>query len=202
MKFTFSLTPYESADLLAQAARALEKRTELVSRAQYPGLWARTDRLGGPKQSPQPSRLRTRLLSTVCLVLGIVLFVPGLMQPKELLVPLLMGAVGIGAGIGGFYRSRKNKKTAFERSAERLLAPLRELEDGLRICFSEEGMQLSEEETVPYDGFEYVIETEELLLLTYDARVSVLKKDDLTDADPAELASFLSERTNYHCIAQ
>jgi len=32
-------------------------------------------------------------------------------------VPLLVGAIAIGAGIGGLWRSRKNKKNLFDKSA-------------------------------------------------------------------------------------
>ena len=60
-------------------------------------------------------------MSIVCLALGIFLFVPGIMEPKKLFVPLLVGVLAIGASIGGLWRSRKHKKNPFDKSAKLLL---------------------------------------------------------------------------------
>lgn len=61
------------------------------------------------------SRLGTRVKSIVCLALGFFLFIPSLVKPQELLVPLLAGVIAIGAGIGGLWRSRKHKKNPFDK---------------------------------------------------------------------------------------
>ena len=63
-------------------------------------------------------RIRTRLLGTVNLALGIFLLVPGLMKPDELFITLIVGAIG--AGIVAFWRSRKNKRNPFDKSAKLL----------------------------------------------------------------------------------
>ena len=44
-----------------------------------------------------------KILSIICLCCGIFLFVPGLMEPEELRVPLYAGAIGIGTGVGGCF---------------------------------------------------------------------------------------------------
>ena len=49
------------------------------------------------------SRLRTTVMSMLCLVLGIVLLVPGLMEPGELFVPLVAGAVAVVSGVMGLW---------------------------------------------------------------------------------------------------
>ena len=90
--YDFQVTPYDTESLLRQVSTALEKRTELISRQRYPGLWENIDRLNTMAKGRQRSSLRTRIMGIVCLVLGIFLFVPGLLKPQELLVPLLAGA--------------------------------------------------------------------------------------------------------------
>ena len=65
--FTFHISPYETEKLLPQVSRALEKRTELVSRESCPQMWKVIDRLRGVAQGRSRSRLRTRVLSAVCL---------------------------------------------------------------------------------------------------------------------------------------
>lgn len=59
-------------------------------------------------------------MGTVNLALGIFLFISGLMKPDELFVPLIVGAIAIGAGISTFLRSRKNKRNPFDKSAKLL----------------------------------------------------------------------------------
>ena len=42
--YIFHISPYDTEKLLPQVSRALEKRTEMVSRERFPGLWKHTDR--------------------------------------------------------------------------------------------------------------------------------------------------------------
>ncbi len=37
--YIFHISPYDTEKLLPQVSRALEKRTEMVSRERFPGLW-------------------------------------------------------------------------------------------------------------------------------------------------------------------
>jgi len=133
--------------------------------------------------------------SLLCLLLGIFLFVPGLMKPKELLVPLLAGAIGIGAGIGGLWRNRKNRKTPFETSAALLFKSIGSIAsvDGIRILFSDLCMMLSSE-NIAYENFEGVFISRDLYLFTYGEKALLLQKKDLTDADPCAFEDFLAEK--------
>lgn len=206
-KYVFQVSPYDIEKLLPQVSKALKKRTELVSREQHPGMWKQTDKLNAMTQGRTRSRLRTRLLSIICLALGIFLFVPGLMEPRELLAPLLAGAAAIGAGIGGLWRSRKNKKDPFDRSAKVLLAGKDNIsaEQAVTVSFSEAGMTLPAEggntEFVPYSGFECAIETADILLFVYGERVTVLQKIDLKTGHMNDFRSLISENvTKYRSI--
>ena len=50
-----------------------------------------------------------------------VMAVPGLVEPRELFVRLLVGAAAMGAGIIGLWQSRARKKNPFDRAAKILL---------------------------------------------------------------------------------
>lgn len=204
--FNFRISPYDVDLILPQVSQALEMRTELVSRKRYPGLWRLTDKINAKNHGRTRSRLRTRLMSIVCLVLGVFLFVPGAMEPQELFVPLLVGALAIGAGIGGFWRSRKHKKNPFDQSAKLLLEKQNTLsaEQSIVVSFSETGMSVSvsndRTERVPYDSFACIMETPNVFLLFHDTRVTALQKFDLSGPVDA-FRSFISERIpQYHSI--
>ncbi len=197
--FIFQISPYDTEKLLPQVSRALEKRTELLSRERYPGIWKQTDTLNAMSQGRTRSTLRTKLLSILCLAAGIFLFVPGLAKPQELLVPLLVGAVAIGAGIGGLWRSRKRRKNPFDTSAKRLLsgkdAPA---EQTVTVSFSEDGMTIPSDsgntEFVPYSLFECAIESADILLFVYGERVTVLQKSDLTTDNITDFCTLISDK--------
>ncbi len=94
--FSFQITPPDPDRLLCQVARALETRVELVSREKCPRLWALADRLNrkdrGPQAVRQKRRRRRTILSLLNWLLGLILLVPGLMDPAQLLLPMLVGA--------------------------------------------------------------------------------------------------------------
>ena len=203
----FQISPYDTEKLLPQVSKALEKRTEIISREQYPGMWKHTDKFNSMAQGRTRSRLRTRLMSVVCLAVGIFLFVPGLVKPQELFVPLLVGAVAVGAGIGGLWRSRKHKKNPFDKSAKVLLAGKDNIsaEQSIAVSFSEDGMTIpidnGNTEFVPYSGFECAIEAADMLLFVYGERVTVLQKIDLTTGNISDFCKLISEKvTKYHSI--
>ncbi len=204
-KYIFKLSPYDIDGLLPQVSKALEKRTELVSRERYPGLWKQTDKLRASSGQGQ-NRFRTKVLSILCILLGIFLLVPGLVKPQELLVPLLVGAVAVGAGIGGLWRSRKHKKNPFDKSAKLLLAGKNaELSESVEVEFAENGMTIPTEngatETVSYDKFECAIETEDSILFVFEERVTLLQKRDLVCGMPEEFCAFCAEKIrNYHSV--
>ncbi len=199
MNYIFKFTPYNK-ELLPQVSKALETRTELISRERYADLWNITDKLNRLNQGRTRSRLRTRVMSIICLLLGIFLFVPGIVEPQELMIPLLVGAVAIGAGIGGLWRSRKNKKNPFDKSAELFLKDRETAlaEKIVEVSFLEEGMEIlvenEKEERVEYSKFECVIETLDAYLLVYEEKVLLLQKMDLITGVIEDFSKFLSER--------
>lgn len=196
--YNFQITPYDTESLLQQVSKALEKRTEFVSRERYPSLWENIDKLNAVSKGKRRSSLRSKVMSIICLVLGVFLFVPGLMKPQELLVPLLVGAFAIVIGIVYLYIGRKGKKNPFDRSARLLLMGKDTIsaKQSIMVSFSESGMEIraddKEPQHIPYSDFESMIETEDLFLFVHDTRITVLQKKDLTSNDITDFRNFIS----------
>ena len=206
--YIFHISPYDTEKLLPQVSRALEKRTEMVSRERFPGLWKHTDRFRSMARGRKRSRLRTRGMSALCLAAGIFLAVPGLMEPRELFVPLLVGAAAMGAGIIGLWQSRARKKNPFDRAAKILLAgkDKSSAEQAASVSFSEEGMTVpaggGKAEFVPYREFECAVETADSFLFVFGGRVLLLQKMDLKAECTGDFCSLISEKVKpYHSIA-
>lgn len=205
--YLFQISSYDISRLLPQASKALEKRSEHLSRERYPKMWRSIDRLPSPSQGAKRSRLHTRLFSILCLAAGIILVVPGLMEPKELLVPLVVGAAAIVLGITRLWLTRKNREKPFDRSARLLLEGKDQTPESPApvVSFSDQGMTFSEKgntEFVPYSDFESAWETEDALLLVFGQRVTLLQKQDLIKGNLPGLSRLLSEKVpTYKLIA-
>lgn len=198
MEFLFRLSPYCDPSLMEQVSGALEKRTELRARAQCPKLWRMTDYCNagkGRKTLSPKQRIRYRVYSILLIVMGILLLVPGLMEPKERLLPLVAGIAGILTGlftlwaIGG--EQRQNER--FDRAAEKLLkgfaAP-----PSAQVRFTREGMELAGKLAVSYPEIDFVAETKDLYLLTWQEKVTILQKKDLVAENKERFTSFLQEQ--------
>lgn len=197
--FYFQITPYDTTNLLQQVSEALEKRTELISRERYPGLWENIDKLNTMSKGKQRNNLRTKIMGIVFLVLGIFLFIPGILKPQELLVPLLAGAFAMVIGILYLYSSRKNKQNPFDKSAKILLTGKDTIsaEQSIMVSFSETGMEIRADDKdfqhIPYNDFESMIETVDLFLFVHDTRATVLQKKDLTSRATNDFRNFISK---------
>lgn len=204
--FTFRLTAYDIDRFLPQVSKALEKRTELLSRQRFPFLWKITDKLVRTSRSKNPTGLHTKLLSLLCLAAGIILLVPGLMKPRELLIPLLAGAIASAIGLWGLWCSRKQKANPFDRSAGALLNGKDTIseEQAMEISFFETAMMLpggGDDDCVLYEDFQSVFETADLFLLVFDTRAVVLQKRDLTTGDPDAFREFITAHVSqYHSL--
>ena len=205
--YIFQISSYDINCLLAQVSKALEKRTELISRERYPGMWHFTDRMNTAAQGKRRSSFRTKLLSIVCLVAGIFLLVPGLIKPQELFMPLLAGTAALMIGIVGLWCSRKNKKNPFDKSAKLLLTGKDVIPEGqaITVIFSDNGMTIPADnnntEFVSYNDFECAIETTDAFLFVYGDRVTVLQKKDLTTDNLKDFSNQISEKvTKYQSI--
>lgn len=195
--YAFRVTPM-GEEYLPQISYALEKRTELLSRNQYPGMWKATDKLNAIPQKEKSQR-RNRLKSVLFLVLGVFCFVGGVMDPKELTGPLIIGAAAILWGGFGLFRGKIKRKNPFDKSARLLLEQRKTTEDA-KVVFDEVCMVImagGEEELIPYDRMEYIVEAEGLLLITFAGKVIAVKKDDMICGDMEGFRAFITKQTTF-----
>jgi len=143
---------------------------------------------------------RTRMLGLLNLFLGIFLLIPSIAKPKELLIPLLMGAIGVGAGIGGLFRSRKGKPDKFDHAAAKLLQDRDKLQPGsCTVTLDNTGITILQDGrsiAAPWADFRCVVETQDLLLVSYDSRATFLLKSDLQGSMNA-LRNTLKKKISY-----
>lgn len=108
---SFRITPPDTDQLCPQVSRALEKRTERVSRQEYPKMWELIDKLNGVEKAPfavrENRRKRRAFLGAWEWAMGLFLLIPGCMDPKELLVPLMIGTFCYGIGAVSLWRNKR-----------------------------------------------------------------------------------------------
>ena len=197
--FIFSMKPYDVEVLAGQVAWMLEKRTELASRKRLPGLWKLTDKLNAVPRAPEAElkrrRERRRWWGGLLLVMGIFLFVPGVMKPQELPGPLVAGLFAILMGV--FYlRKDGRKKNAYVKKAKQLLDKMNTSMEGqkLRLIFYETELAISgagEDKRISYTDLECGLETADLFGLVYENQILILQKKEILLGEAEEFAKHL-----------
>lgn len=213
-EYVFDLKPTQDERLVPQLAAALDKCAELASRARLPGLWRLIDRIRNVPRASEKTLRRRRVLyrvyGVIMLISGLILLIPGLMAPRELLEPLIVGAL---AATWGVYcivhrvgREQQGRKRDEERRFKRYEKEARKLAEGLadsrragmHLRFTEKEMTVEgaqgERQTLPYSTFRYAAETRELLLLRGNTEGFTLQKRELTWGNFPEFRAFLAAR--------
>ena len=210
MPFVFTRTPLEES-LLPQISHALKTRIDSLSRLKYPAMWEQADRAAA-KDTPEKkasrekaAAIRHRLWGIVFTALGIFLVVPGIMEPGKLTLPLIVGAIAVLMGLkrlfGKYISAEEKMMRRYEASARQLLNQLnRAQESGApTLSFDDEAMTMTtpngSEEVVPYTAMEYVIEEDDLILITFGTKVTVIRQTEIMDGDIAEFLPFMADKT-------
>jgi len=195
MHFEFQINGRPPGDWTTQTALALEKRTEAVSRRMYPGLWRTTDRLNEnkmPEDVLKRRRIRYKIYGVVLLLLGLFLLIPGLMDPKKLTVPLFAGLFASCNGLFQLLSRKTHPGKRYLRAAKQLLAQ-RNTAPETTIRFDEAGI-CDEETPIPFDRFDTIVEMPDLYLLTWNGKVLLLWKQELTNGSPDAFSSLLEQK--------
>ena len=194
-QYTFIPTVYE-AGLEGELADALEKRTEVVSRAAHPKMWKTTDSLrnfaaGGAARKGQVRSSLPRIL----LIAGALLAITGLLSAplRGLVTP---GVLIMILGLLRLLRTRLAQQSGtFRQAAVMLLQNMtRSATADVQVVFDGSGMGIRAQDStrsVPYSDLEMLVETPRLYLLTYQGQATVLQKKDLA-GDPEAFAGFLA----------
>lgn len=206
--FIFSMKPYETEDLVPQMARMLQKRVELASRKRLPGLWKLTDKLNSVPRAPEAElkrrKERQRRWGGLLLVMGIFLFVPGVMKPQELPVPLVAGFFAIVMGML-YLRKGDRKKKSLEKKAKQLLEKMNASMEGqkLRLIFYDAELAITgvgDDKKISYVNMECALETADLFGLIYENQIVLLQKKELLLGNAEDLTKVLKEKTTYEKI--
>jgi hypothetical protein len=187
------------AELEEELAAALEKRMEIFSRASLPKMWNVTDGLNryAARGSGRKGILR-KTLPWVLILAGLFLAVPGLMDPKELRTPLIMGFFFVLLGVLFLLRKRPaRRKGSSRQAAAGMLQNTAALATmSVQVVFDGGGMKVitqDGERSVSYAEMEMLIETPRLYLLTYGGKATLLQKKDLSGDAAAFTASLASQ---------
>ena len=185
-------------DLVYQVSEAIAKRAEIFSRKRYPGLWEKTDRLN-EKKLPEEALLRRRRLrrfyGIICIALGIFLFVPGLMKPSELAVPLFVGAAAIIFGISAVIPRKTNEEKFYKKAKKLAKAINSSLKPGDTVVFNEEGIFENGGALMKYEELENIIENRSIFLVCDGKLIMVLRKTDMVIGNPEDFRNFIEEKT-------
>ena len=206
--FIFSMKPYDVDTHFPQVAQMLQKRVELASRKKLPGLWKITDKLNAVPRAPEAElkrrKERQRRWGGLLLVMGIFLFVPGIMKPQELPVPLVAGFFAIVMGML-YLRKGDRKKKSLEKKAKQLLEKMNASMEGqkLRLIFYDAELAITgvgDDKKISYANMECALETADLFGLIYENQIVLLQKKELLLGNAEDLTKVLKEKTTYEKI--
>jgi len=206
--FIFSMKPYDVDTLFPQVARMLQKRVELASRKKLPCLWKLTDKLNAVPRAPEAElkrrKERQRRWGGLLLVMGIFLFVPGVMKPQELPVPLVAGFLAIVLGML-YLRKGDRKKKSLEKKAKQLLEKMNASMEGqkLRLIFYDAELAITgvgDDKKISYANMECALETADLFGLIYENQIVLLQKKELLLGNAEDFTKVLKEKTTYEKI--
>ena len=185
-------------DLFYQISEAVAKRTEIISRKKFPGLWKKTDALNAKNLSAPPLKRRVRLrrfYGIICIALGIFLFVPGFMKPSELAVPLFVGAAATIFGISAVIPRKTNEEKFYKKAKKLAKAINSSLKPGDTVVFNEEGIFENGGALMKYEELENVIENRSIFLVCDGKLIMVLRKTDMVIGNTEDFRNFIEEKT-------
>ena len=206
--FIFSMKPYDVDMLFSQVSWMLQKRVEFASRKKFPGLWKLTDKLNTVPRATEAElnrrRESRRRWGGLLLVMGIFLFVPGVMKPQELPVPLVAGFFAIVMGVL-YLRKEDRKKNSYEKKAKKLLENMNASmkSQKLRLVFDDTEVVMSgvgEDKKISYINMECALETADLFGVIYENQIVLLQKKELLLGTADGLTETLKEKTTYEKI--
>ena len=206
MTYSFKVEKINIEANLSEVSMGLKKLNELMSRDTLPNLWKYTDKLNEINSKRTQNSTMKRISGLLFISLGIFLLVPGIMNPKELLAPLVFGLIAILVGMKNLIK--RETKNPFDKSAKLLLENINNYIDEkiVTVAFLYDRMEIPiirldngkrEDEVVTYSEFKYVIETKSIFLLVYNDRALVLEKNNLMPNKLDEFCEFISDKNTY-----
>ena len=192
-------------NLFYEISEAVAKRTEIFSRKKLPGLWEKTDELNAKNLSEPALKRRKKfrkINGIICIAIGIFLFVPGIVAPKELFVPLIVGAFATVFGISAVI-PRKTDAERFLKKAKKLAKAINSsLKPEDTVVFKEGGIFENGNLLMEYKNLENLIENRSIFLVCDGKKIMFLRKIDMVIGNSEEFKKFIEEKTDkkvYNC---
>ena len=192
-------------NLFYEISEAIAKRTEIFSRKKLPGLWEKTDELNAKNLSEPALKRRKKfrkINGIICIALGNFLFVPGIVAPKELFVPLIVGAFATVFGISAVI-PRKTDAEKFLKKAKNLAKAINSsLKPEDTVVFGEDGIFENGGLLMKYEELENVIENKNIFLVCDGKKIMILRKNDMILGNKEEFLNFIEIKTckkTYSC---
>lgn len=117
-----------------------------------------------------------------------------------MLIPLLVGAFTVGIGILNFRHGRKSKKvklTSFDKAAIKLFSEYEKIPTvTVAVTFTNDNVQLVGNVTIGYSEIEKIFITEDLFILIWNERITVLQKKDLSSCNLEEFINFITYKSH------
>jgi len=203
MEFVFALTGYDEESFMPQVSKALEKRTESVSRNKYPHVWKYIDKMNSKSkvsgEVSEKCRRRYKVYGILFILLGFFLFIPSLIKPNEMLIPLLTGAFAICLGILYCRFGRKPKKerlTSFDRAAIKLFSDYRKIPAlEATITFTDIKVQLAGDVIINYSDISEFFITKDFFIIIWKEKITVLQKKDLSSCSEEDFINFITYKS-------
>lgn len=187
-----------SENLFYEISEVIAKRTEIFSRKKFPGLWEKTDALNAKNLSGPAIKRRKifrKINGIICIAVGIFLFVPGLVKPQELFVPLIVGAFATVFGISAVIPRKTNAERYLKKAKKLAKAINSSLEPEDTVVFSEEGIFENGALLMKYEELETVIKNRSIFLVCDGKKTMILRKSDMVSGNPEEFKIFIEEKT-------
>lgn len=188
-----------SDDLVYQISECIAKRSENLSREKYPGIWKKVDSINGnkmPEDVLKRRKKRRRIYGIILLALGFFLFIPGIIEPKELFVPLIVGAFAIINGIFAVLPSHSPEEK-FKKNAKNLMNAINSsLEKDDTVTFNDEAIYENGTVLMEYKNLEPLIESRSIWLVCDGKKVMALRKVDLVSGSKEDFSEFIRKKQN------
>jgi len=203
MEFVFALTGYDEESFMPQVSKALEKRTESVSRDKYPNVWKNIDKMNSKNKVSgevlEKRRRRYKVYGILYILLGFFLLIPSLIKPEEMLIPILTGAFAICLGIlycRFGWKPKKKTLTSFDRAAMKLFNEYEKIPaEGVTISFTDDKIQLAGDAIIDYSDINEFFITKDFFIIIWKERITVLQKKDLSSCSEEEFINFIAYKS-------
>lgn len=177
MEFIFRLTKIDPEQKQEQVSHLLKMQMELLRKKRPANL----NKITG-KEEPEKKPiyiLSKKKIAKIFLLGGIVLSSVGFFQENMIL--FFIGLIFALFSMSGLLLDNSKEKL-FARMAQNMLKEL-EVEDGVEVRISKQGITLPGAMTIDFEKMEYILFTKDLIGILADKAIIILQKKDLATLD-------------------